>query len=76
MLGGKAVGNALIVGGGLSGLSAALSLARHGVFVQVIDNARTWPVTGAGLTLGAATLRALQQLGVLEQVMRLSLIHI
>ena len=70
MLGGKAVGNALIVGGGLSGLSAALSLARHGVFVQVIDNARTWPVTGAGLTLGAATLRALQQLGVLEQVMR------
>ena len=70
MIGGKAVGNALIVGGGLSGLSAALSLARHGVFVQVIDNARTWPVTGAGLTLGAATLRALQQLDVLEQVMR------
>ena len=70
MLGTKAVSNALIVGGGLSGLSAALSLARHGVFVQVIDNARTWPATGAGLTLGAATMRAFQQLGVLEEVMR------
>lgn len=70
MLGATAVTNALIVGGGLAGLSAALSLARHGVRVQVIDHASTWPATGAGLTLGAATLRALQQLGVLEQVMR------
>jgi 2-polyprenyl-6-methoxyphenol hydroxylase-like FAD-dependent oxidoreductase len=70
MLAGTAVRNSLIVGGGLAGLAAALSLARHGVRVQVIDQASAWPATGAGLTLGAATLRALQQLGVLEQVMR------
>lgn len=70
MLSGTAVRNALIVGGGLAGLSAALSLARHGVRVHVIDHASAWPATGAGLTLGAATLRALQQLGVLEQVMQ------
>ena len=70
MLTGTAVRNALIVGGGLAGLSAALTLARQGMLVQVIDHANAWPATGAGLTLGAATLRALQQLGVLEQVMR------
>lgn len=70
MLAGTAVRNALVVGAGLAGLSAALSLARHGVRVRVIDHASAWPATGAGLTLGAATLRALQQLGVLEQVMR------
>lgn len=70
MLADTAVRNALVVGGGLAGLSAALSLARHGVHVQVIDQAFAWPKSGAGLTLGAATLRALQQLGVLEQVMR------
>jgi 2-polyprenyl-6-methoxyphenol hydroxylase-like FAD-dependent oxidoreductase len=70
MLNGTAVRNALIIGGGLAGLSAALSLARHRVRVHVIDHASAWPATGAGLTLGAATLRALQQLGVLEQVMQ------
>lgn len=70
MIADTAVRNALIVGGGLAGLSAALSLAHHGVRVQVIDQASAWPTTGAGLTLGAATLRALQQLGVLEQVKR------
>ena len=70
MLAETAVRNALIVGGGLAGLSAALSLSSHGVRVQVIDHASAWPATGAGLTLGAATLRALQQLGVLEQVKR------
>jgi 2-polyprenyl-6-methoxyphenol hydroxylase-like FAD-dependent oxidoreductase len=40
MLADTAVRNALIVGGGLAGLSAALSLAHHGVRVQVIDQTR------------------------------------
>lgn len=65
-----AVNSVLVVGAGVAGLSAALSLARQGVRVEVIDQVPQWPETGAGLTLGAAALRALQQLGVLPEVMR------
>ena len=45
----------LVVGAGVAGLSAALALARRGARVEVIDHVRQWQVTGAGLTLGAAT---------------------
>ena len=75
MLKATAVQHVLVVGSGVAGLSAAIALARRGVHVQVIDHVRQWQATGAGLTLGAATLRALQQLGVLDELMRLGHTH-
>lgn len=60
----------LVVGAGVAGLSAAIAMARRGIEVDVIDHVSVWKPSGAGLTLGAAGLRALQQLGVLGEVMR------
>lgn len=65
-----AVNSVLVVGAGVAGLSAALSLARRGIRVEVIDHVKRWQIVGAGLTLGAATLRAIHDLGVLPEVMR------
>jgi 2-polyprenyl-6-methoxyphenol hydroxylase-like FAD-dependent oxidoreductase len=62
-----AVGRALIVGGGLSGTSAALSLQRQGVDVEIIEKEPVWGATGTGITLMGPALRALEQLGVLEK---------
>lgn len=65
-----AVTTALVVGGGIAGMTAAITLSRAGVRVEVIDHATDWKMVGAGLTLGAATLRALDRLGVLAEVMQ------
>ncbi len=60
---------ALIVGGGIAGMSAALELTRNGLSVDLIDNDPEWRVYGAGITITGPTLRAFHQLGILEQVM-------
>jgi 2-polyprenyl-6-methoxyphenol hydroxylase-like FAD-dependent oxidoreductase len=62
-----AVGRALIVGGGLSGTSAGLSLQRQGVDVEIIEKEPVWGAMGTGITLMGPALRALEQLGVLEK---------
>jgi 2-polyprenyl-6-methoxyphenol hydroxylase-like FAD-dependent oxidoreductase len=62
-----AVGRVLIVGGGLSGTAAALSLQREGIDVEVIEREPVWGAVGTGITLMSPALRALQQLGVLEK---------
>jgi 2-polyprenyl-6-methoxyphenol hydroxylase-like FAD-dependent oxidoreductase len=62
-----AVDRALIVGGGLSGTSAALSLQRQGVDVEIIEKEPVWGAMGTGITLMGPALRALEQLGVLEK---------
>lgn len=65
----SAAQSALVVGGGVAGMSAALMLARAGVKVRLIDSAREWSMAGAGLTITRSTLRALQKVGLLEAVM-------
>lgn len=57
----------LIVGGGYSGLSAAITLGQAGAAVELIERNREWTMDGAGLSIGAATLRALHTLGVLDR---------
>ena len=59
---------ALIVGGGVGGMAAAISLCRHGVTVDLIDQDPEWRTYGAGITIGGPTLRAFHQLGVLDEV--------
>ena len=62
-----AVDRVLIVGGGLSGTAAALSLQREGIDVEILEKEPVWTATGTGITLMGPAMRALKQLGVLEQ---------
>jgi len=60
----------LIVGGGLSGTAAALSLQRAGIEVDLVEREAVWRAMGTGITLMGPALRALQQLGVLDECLR------
>jgi 2-polyprenyl-6-methoxyphenol hydroxylase-like FAD-dependent oxidoreductase len=62
-----AVGRVLIVGGGLSGTAAALALQREGIDVEIVEKEPVWGAMGTGITLMGPAMRALKQLGVLEQ---------
>jgi 2-polyprenyl-6-methoxyphenol hydroxylase-like FAD-dependent oxidoreductase len=64
-----AVNRVLIVGGGLSGASAAICLQREGIDVEIIEREPVWGTLGTGITLMGPAMRALKQLGVLEQCM-------
>jgi 2-polyprenyl-6-methoxyphenol hydroxylase-like FAD-dependent oxidoreductase len=56
----------LIVGGGFSGLSAAIAFRKLGASVILVEIAGDSGAYGAGISIGGATLRALRQLGVLD----------
>lgn len=60
----------LIIGGGFSGMSAAIDLRRRGAHVELVELDAQWRNYGAGISLGPATLRALKQLGVLDAFLR------
>lgn len=64
-----AIKTALIAGGGIAGMSAAISLARAGVEVTLIDKDPEWRVYGAGITITGPTLRVMDRLGVLDAVL-------
>ncbi|MEL1251174.1 FAD-dependent monooxygenase [Aurantiacibacter gilvus] len=61
---------ALIVGGGVGGMSAALALHRTGWAVTLIDHDPAWRVAGAGITLTGLSLRAFADLDILTEVRR------
>jgi 2-polyprenyl-6-methoxyphenol hydroxylase-like FAD-dependent oxidoreductase len=58
----------LIVGGGMGGMSAAISMRRAGMEVDLAEIDPNWKIYGAGITITGPTLRALKTLGVLDQV--------
>jgi 2-polyprenyl-6-methoxyphenol hydroxylase-like FAD-dependent oxidoreductase len=58
----------LIIGAGIAGTAAAITLRRSGVEVDLIDIDVEWKMTGAGLTITGPTLRAFRQLGVYEDI--------
>ncbi|WAC70832.1 FAD-dependent oxidoreductase [Roseateles sp. SL47] len=60
----------LIIGGGFSGMSAAIALRRQGVQVDLVEIDPGWRSYGAGISLGGATLRAFSQLGILQDFLR------
>ena len=56
----------LVIGGGFSGMSAAIQLRRQGADVDLVEIDPGWRSYGAGISLGGATLRAFRTLGILE----------
>jgi 2-polyprenyl-6-methoxyphenol hydroxylase-like FAD-dependent oxidoreductase len=65
----------LIVGGGFSGMSAAIELKKRGVDVDLVEIDAGWRSYGAGISLGGATLRAFRTLGVLDEFLRRGSAH-
>ncbi|MEU6407819.1 FAD-dependent monooxygenase [Microbispora sp. NPDC046933] len=64
-----AVSRVLIVGGGITGSVMALALARRGVAVDLAEISPVWFGVGHGITVQGNALKALRQVGVLDQVL-------
>jgi len=64
------ISNALIIGGGIAGLTAAIALRKRSIDVDVVELHPR--VTGAGVGLSANALRPLQEIAVLEDVLAIS----
>src|SRR5688572_20943381 len=56
----------LVIGGGIGGLTAAIALRREGHRVTVIERDPEWSVYGVGIIQQGNVLRAMQQLGLLD----------
>lgn len=64
------VRSVLIIGGGFTGLTAAIALAQRGVKrITLVDRATAWARVGHGLTIQGNALRVFQELGVLDGVL-------
>lgn len=62
----KSLEKVLIIGGGFSGMSAAIQLRKQGIAVDLLEVDKDWRSYGAGITLGGPTLRAFRTLGILD----------
>lgn len=60
---------ALVVGGGIGGMVAAIALAKRGIAVHVIEAARREDQLGTGINLQNNALRALAEVGLLDDCM-------
>src|SRR5215472_13967777 len=60
------VSRALIAGGGIGGLATAIALQQAGLNVTVFERVKEQQEVGAGLTLWANAMQALQQIGLPE----------
>ena len=63
-----AVNKVLVIGGGFSGMAAAIRLRHHGIDVDLVEIDPEWCELGAGITINGATMRALEMLGLYQQV--------
>ena len=62
------INKVLIVGGGISGMAAAIQFRQADVAVDLIDIDPDWKVYGAGITITGPTLRACKRLGLIEDI--------
>lgn len=65
-----AVKKVLVIGGGFSGMAAALRMQRAGIAVDLVEIDPHWCPLGAGITINGPTLRALEALGLYESFVR------
>eukprot|EP01036_Dinobryon_divergens_P013837 gene13837-18661_t len=63
----------LVIGGGFSGMAAAIEGARRGLQVDLVELDKDWRSYGAGISLGGPTLRALKSLGLIEAFLQQSM---
>jgi len=65
-----ALGNILIVGGGIAGMTLAIELKRVGIRSEIVELNPQWTAVGTGISLQGPALRALRVVGVLDQCVR------
>ncbi len=63
------VKHALIVGGGIAGMCAAIELRKRDIEVDLVELDPEWRVYGAGITVSAPSLRAFEKIGVLDSIL-------
>jgi len=61
---------ALVIGGGIAGMSAGIALREAGFAVDLCERDPQWKVYGAGITITGPTLRAMAKLGILQDVLQ------
>lgn len=64
-----AASRVLIVGGGIGGLSSAIALSARGIEVEVVEQNPRWDVYGVGIIQPGNAMRALHQLGLLDEAL-------
>lgn len=69
------VENVLVVGAGIGGLAAAAALGQGGANVDVIEVKPDSTVYGVGINQPANSLRALDKIGVLEQILDVGVVY-
>ncbi|MFM0523884.1 FAD-dependent oxidoreductase [Paraburkholderia strydomiana] len=67
----RTVEHVLIIGGGFSGMAAAIELRKRAIAVDLVEVDPGWRSYGAGISLGGATLRAFGRLGILGEFLEL-----
>lgn len=65
------VNKVLVIGGGVGGMCAAIQLRKQGIDVDLVEINPHWAPDGAGITISGPTLRALREVGVIDEVLRL-----
>lgn len=66
---------ALIIGGGFSGMSAAIQFAKSGITTDLLEIDANWRTEGAGISIGGATMRAFKALGILDEYLKVGSAH-
>ncbi len=66
---------AIIIGGGIGGLAAAIGLRNAGADAEVFERAEPFGEVGAGITLWPNAVKALQQLGLVEAIRAISVLE-
>jgi 2-polyprenyl-6-methoxyphenol hydroxylase-like FAD-dependent oxidoreductase len=62
----------VIVGGGISGLTAGIAFARNGLEAEIYEQAPALGEVGAGAGLWANAFRALESIGLAEEVLQIA----
>jgi 2-polyprenyl-6-methoxyphenol hydroxylase-like FAD-dependent oxidoreductase len=57
----------LIIGGGFSGMAAAIELRKRGYAVDLVEMDKDWRSYGAGISLSGASIRAFKTLGIVDE---------